>query len=54
MELPCDLAILLLSIYGETQNTNLKEYMDPYVHHNIFFYSQTMEVTQVPINTQVN
>ena len=38
----------------ETQNTNSKEYMHPYVHFNIIYNSQDMEETQVPINRQVD
>ena len=34
----------------ETQNTNSKEYMHPYVHRSIIYNSQDMEATQVPVN----
>ena len=37
----------------ETQNTNLREYMHPYVHCNIIYNSQAMEAAQVPINRQM-
>ena len=40
-------------ISKETQNTNLKEYMHPYVHCSIMYSSQAMESTQVPTNRQV-
>ena len=34
----------------ETQSTNLKEYMFPYVHCSIIYNSQDMEATQMPIS----
>ena len=37
----------------EAQNTNLKEYIHSYVHCSIISNSQDMELTQVPINRQV-
>ena len=37
-------------ISKETQNTNLKEHMHPYVHYSTIHNSQAMEATQVPIN----
>ena len=40
--------------YEETQNTNSKEYMHPYVHFNIIYNSQDMEETQVPISRWVD
>ena len=33
----------------ETWNTNLKEYMHPYVHCSIIYNSQDLETTQLPI-----
>ena len=41
-ELPYDPVIPLLNISEETHNTNSKEYMHPYVHCSIIFYSQDM------------
>ena len=38
----------------ETQNTNSKEYMHPYVHCSIIYNSQDMEATQVPINRRAD
>ena len=37
----------------ETQNTNLKEYMHPYVHSSAICNSQAVEATQLPISQQV-
>ena len=34
----------------ETQNTNSKEYMHPYVHCNVIYNSQDLEVVQVSIS----
>ena len=34
----------------ETQNTNLKEYKDPYVHHSVTYNSQDLEAAQVSIS----
>ena len=31
----------------EIQNTNLRRYMHPYVHHSIIYNSQNMEATEV-------
>ena len=41
-------------IFKETQNTNLKEYVHPYVHCSIIHNSQDMEAAQVPINRKVD
>ena len=38
----------------ETQNNNSKEYMHPCAHYSAIYNSQAMEVTHVPISTQVN
>ena len=37
-------------ISEETQRTNSKEYMHPYVHCSVIYNSQDMEAAQVPIN----
>ena len=42
IEIPYDLAILLLGIYP---NTNSKRYMQPYVHRSIIHKSQDLEAT---------
>ena len=34
----------------ETQNTNLKQYVHPYVHCSIIYNSHAIEAIQVPIN----
>ena len=36
------------------QNTNLKEYMQPYVHCCIIYNSQDLEAAQVPISRWVD
>ena len=41
-------------ISKETQNTNLKKYMYPYVPCGIIYNSQAVEAAQVPINRQVD
>ena len=38
----------------ETQNTNSKKYINPYVHCIVIYKSQAMEETQAPINRQVD
>ena len=38
------------NISEETENTNSKEYMHPYIHCNIIYNSQDLEATQVYIN----
>ena len=38
----------------ETQNTNLKRHMHPYVHCNIICNNQDMEETQMSINRWVD
>ena len=43
----------LLGISEETQNTNSKEYINPYVHCSIIYNGQTVEVTHVPMNRKV-
>ena len=51
MELPYDPVFLLLEIYPKKpQNTNLKEYMHPYVHCSVIYNSQDLEAAQVPIS----
>ena len=41
-------------LFKETQNTDLKEYMHPYIYFIIIYSSQTMEATQVPtMNEQI-
>lgn len=57
MKLPYDLAIPLLGhkavLYLKNpQNTNLKDYMHPYIHYSIIYSHQATEATQVPINRQ--
>ena len=37
-------------IFKETQNTNLKEYMHPYVHCSIIYNHQDMELAQVSVS----
>ena len=56
MELFYDTAVSLTSGYisEETQNTNSKEYVHPYVHCSIIYNSQGMQATLVPINRQVD
>ena len=49
---PCDSTPGIMS--KETRNTNLKEYMHPYVHCNIIYNSQDLETAQVPINRWVD
>ena len=38
----------------ETQNTNSKEYMHPYVHYSIIYNRQDLEAAQVPIGRRVD
>ena len=38
----------------ETQNSNLKEYMHPYVHCRVIYNSQDLEAAQVSISRQVD
>ena len=38
----------------ETQNTNSKEYMHPYVHCSIIYNSQNLEASQVSISRRVD
>ena len=45
---PSDLTSVNIS--EETQNTNLKEYMQPYVHCSIIYNRQDLQTTQVPIS----
>ena len=54
MELPFDPVIPLLGIYQETQNTNSKEHIHPYVHCSVIYYSQDLEAAQVSISKQVD
>ena len=49
-----DPEIPLLGIYPKKPKTNLKEYMQPYVHCSIIYKSQNLEATQVLINKQVD
>ena len=42
------------NLSAETQNSNSKEYMHPYVHCNIIYNSPDTEVTQVPVNRLVD
>ena len=51
MELPFDLGSPLLE---ETQNTNLKEYMHPYVYCSVIYNSQHLETAQMPISRWVD
>ena len=37
-------------ISKETQNTNMKEYMHPYVHCKVINNSQDLETAQVPMS----
>ena len=54
IELPYDPAIPLLGIYlGKSVNTNLKRYLQPYVHRSTIYNNQDVEVTQVYINKQI-
>ena len=41
------------NICKEIQNTNLKEYMHPYVHCSIIYPSQDLEAAQVSISKGV-
>ena len=41
------------NICKETRDTNVKEYMHPYVHCSVIYNSQDMEVTQLPISRWV-
>ena len=41
-------------ISKETQNTNLKEYMLPYIHCSVIYNSHHTEAAQVPINRRVD
>ena len=38
------------NVSEETQNTNSKQYMHPYVHGSVIYNSQDLEVAQVPIS----
>ena len=38
------------TISKETQNTDSKEYMHPYVHYSIIYNSQDLEAAQVSIS----
>ena len=42
------------NISEETQNTNCKEYMHPYVHCSIIYNSQDLETAQVSISRWVD
>ena len=42
------------NISEETQNTNSKEYMHPYVHYSIIYNCQDLEGAQVPISKWVD
>ena len=48
MDLPYDPEIPIL----ETQSTNWKEYMHPYVHCSVIYNSQDLEAAQVPIKDE--
>ena len=52
MELPYDPAIPLScgNLSKETQNTNSKEYMNPYIHCIVIYNSQDMEAAEVAIS----
>ena len=51
IELQYDPAISLLGVYPEkNENSNLKRYMHPNVHHSTVCNSQDVETTQAPIN----
>ena len=41
---------MILGIYLEKINSNLKRYMHPNVHSSTIYSSQDMAKTQVPIN----
>ena len=40
-------------ISKETQNTNLKEYMLPYIHCSVIYNSHHTEAAQVPVSRPV-
>ena len=42
------------NISKETQNTDSKEYMNPYVHCSVIYNSQDLEAAQVPISRWVD
>ena len=42
------------SLSEESQNTDLKEYMQPYVHFSVIHSSQDFEAAQVPISRWVD
>ena len=42
------------NISKETQNTNSKEYVHPYVHCSVIYNCQDLEAAQVPISRSVN
>ena len=50
IELPYDLATLLLGIYVEKMKTNLKRYRHHSVHSSIIYNSPDVEATEVPVN----
>ena len=49
-EVPFDPVIPLLWLYAKNPETNLKEYIHPYVHYSIIYNSQDLETAQVPIS----
>ena len=48
MKLAYDWAIPSENISEEIQNTNLKEYIHPYVHCSIIYNNQDLETAQCP------
>ena len=54
MELPYDPEISVLGISEEIQNTNTKEYMNPYTHCSVIYNHQDMGAAKVSINRRVD
>ena len=50
MELPYDPEISVLGISEEIQNTNTKEYMNPYIHCSVIYNHQDVEAAQMSIS----
>ena len=42
------------NIFEETQNTNLKDYVQPYIHCHVIYNSQDLEADKVPIGKWVD